>query len=67
MQLGYLAACLIIVEASAVEEIGRITNNFVGIYDNKWIASLKKKLQLAKSVFPSKSCFAIQSTYAERI
>ena len=35
MQLGYLAACLIIVEASAVEEIGRITNNFVGIYDNK--------------------------------
>ena len=40
MQLGYSAAGLIKVEATAVEEIGRTTHNCVGIYDNKYIASL---------------------------
>ena len=38
MQLGYSAAGLIMVEATAVEKIGRITHNCVGIYDNKIVA-----------------------------
>jgi len=66
MQLGYSAAGLIMVEATAVEEIGRITHNCVGIYDDKCILSLKKNLQLAKSVAPNKSCFGIQLAHAGR-
>ena len=42
MQLGYTAAGLIMVEATAVEKIGIITHNCVGIYENKCIVSLKK-------------------------
>ena len=66
MQLGYSAAGLIMVEATAVEEIGRITHNCVGIYDEKCILSLKKNLQLAKSVSPNKSSFGIQLAHAGR-
>ena len=42
MQLGFSAAGLIMVEATAVEKIGRITHNCVGIYDDKCVVSLKK-------------------------
>ena len=42
MQLGYSGAGLIMVEATAVEEIGRITHNCVGIYNKNCIQSLKK-------------------------
>ena len=35
MQLGYSAAGLIMIEATAVDNIGRITHNYVGIYDDK--------------------------------
>ena len=42
MQLGYSAAGLIMVEATAVEKIGRIIHNCVGIYDDKRIVSIKK-------------------------
>ena len=55
MQLGFSAAGLIMVEATAVEKIGRITHHCVGIYDDKCIVSLKKNLLLAKSVAPNKS------------
>ena len=66
MQLGYSAAGLIMVEATAVEEIGRITHNCVGIYNEKCKQSLKKNLQLAKSVAPNKSYFGIQLAHAGR-
>ena len=66
MQLGYSGASLIIVEATAVEEIGRITHNCVGIYNDKCIISLRKNLQLAKSVSPKNSCFGIQLSHAGR-
>ena len=66
MQLGYSAAGLIMVEATAVEKIGRITHNCVGIYNNKCIFSLKKNLQLAKSVASNKSYFGIQLAHAGR-
>ena len=42
MQLCYSAAGLIMIEATAVEKIGRITHNCVGIYDDKCIVYLKK-------------------------
>ena len=42
MVLGYSAAGLIMIEATAVEEIGRITHNCVGIYDDQCVNSLKK-------------------------
>ena len=48
MQLGYSAAGLIMVEATAVEDIGRITHNCVGIYDDKCVHSLKKKSSIIK-------------------
>ncbi len=66
MQLGFSAAGLIMVEATAVEKIGRITHHCVGIYDDKCIVSLKKNLLLAKSVAPNKSCFGIQLAHAGR-
>ena len=66
MQLGFSAAGLIMVEATAVEKIGRITHHCVGIYDYKCIVSLKKNLLLAKSVAPNKSCFGIQLAHAGR-
>ncbi len=66
MQLGYSAAGLIMVEATAVEKIGRITHNCVGIYDDKCTISLKKNLQLAKSVAPNNSRFGIQLAHAGR-
>ena len=52
MQLGYSAAVLIMVEATAVEKIGRITHNCVGIYDNKCIVSFKKKSSISKISCP---------------
>ena len=64
MQLGYSAAGLVMVEATAVEEIGRITHNCVGIYDNGCVVFLNKNLQLANSVAPNKSCFGMQSAHA---
>ena len=48
MQLSFSAAGLIMVEATAVEEIGRITHNCVGIYNKNCIQSLKKKSSVSK-------------------
>ena len=52
MQLGYSAAGLIMVEATAVERVGRITNNCVGIYNDLCESSIKKTLEQARSVAP---------------
>ena len=52
MQLGYSAAGLIMVEATAVEEIGRITHNCVGIYNEKCVQSLKKIFKQRNQLLP---------------
>ena len=52
MQLGYSAAGLIMVEATAVEEIGRITHNCVGIYNEKCVQSLKKIFKQQNQLLP---------------
>ena len=66
MQLGYSAAGLIMVEATAVERIGRITHNCVGIYNDLCEASIKKTLDLARSVAPTDTSFGIQLAHAGR-
>ena len=66
MQLGFSAAGLIMVEATAVEKIGRITHNCVGIYNENCLQSLKKNLQVAKLVANNKACFGIQLAHAVR-
>ena len=66
MQLGYSAAGLIMVEATAVERIGRITHNCVGIYNDLCESSIKKTLEKARSVAPINTSFGIQLAHAGR-
>ena len=66
MQLGYSGAGLIMVEATAVERIGRITHNCVGIYNDLCEASIKKTLDLVRSVAPTDTSFGIQLAHAGR-
>ena len=51
-QLGYSSAGLIMVEATEVEKIGRITHNCVGIYDDKCIVSFKKIFNYQNQLHP---------------
>ena len=66
MQLGYSAAGLIMIEATAVERVGRITHNCVGIYNDLCEISIKKTLDQARSVSPSGTAFGIQLAHAGR-
>ena len=66
MQLGYSAAGLIMIEATAVERVGRITHNCVGIYNDLCEKSIKKTLDQARSVAPSDTAFGIQLAHAGR-
>ena len=66
MQLGYSAAGLIMVEATAVERVGRITHNCVGIYNDLCESSIKKTLEQARSVAPTNTSFGIQLAHAGR-
>ena len=50
MQLGYSAAGLVMVEATAVERIGRITHHCTGLYNDFCEISFKKTLDQAKSI-----------------
>ena len=66
MQLGYSGAGLIMVEATAVERIGRITHHCVGLYNDFCERSIKKTLEQAKSVSQKKTAFGIQLAHAGR-
>ena len=66
MQLGYSAAGLIMFEATAVERVGRITHNCVGIYNDLCESSIKKTLEQARSVAPTNTSFGIQLAHAGR-
>ena len=48
MQLGYSGAALVMVEATAVERIGRITHHCVGIYNDFCEVAIKKKTGSSK-------------------
>ena len=66
MQLGYSGAGLIMIEATAVERIGRITHHCVGLYNDFCERSIKKTLEQAKSVSQKKTAFGIQLAHAGR-
>ena len=66
MQLGYSGAGLVMVEATAVERIGRITHHWVGLYNDFCERSIKKTLEQAKSVSQKKTTFGIQLAHAGR-
>lgn len=66
MQLGYSGAGLVMIEATAVERIGRITHHCVGLYNDFCKKSLKETLQKAKSVATSTTTFGIQLAHAGR-
>ena len=66
MQLGYSGAGLVMVEATAVERIGRITHHCVGLYNDFCERSIKKTLEQAKSVSQKKTAFGIQLAHAGR-
>ena len=66
MQLGYSGAALVMVEATAVERIGRITHHCVGIYNDFCEVAIKKTLDQAKFVAPKSTAFGIQLAHAGR-
>jgi 2,4-dienoyl-CoA reductase-like NADH-dependent reductase (Old Yellow Enzyme family) len=66
MQLGYSGAGLVMIEATAVERIGRITHHCTGIYNDFCELSIKKILDQAKSVSSKKTSFGIQLAHAGR-
>ena len=66
MQLGYSGAALVMVEATAVERIGRITHHCVGIYNDICEVAIKKTLDQAKFVAPKSTAFGIQLAHAGR-
>ena len=66
MQLGYSGAGLVMIEATAVERVGRITHHCVGLYNDFCSKSLKETLQKAKIVSPVTTKFGIQLAHAGR-
>ena len=65
--LGMLAnsgAALVVVEASAVEAIGRITHGDMGLYDDACEAALKRVIDHCKRIGTAK--FGIQIAHAGR-
>ena len=66
MQLGYSGAALVMVEATAIERIGRITHHCVGLYNDYCEAAIKKILDQAKFVSPKNTAFGIQLAHAGR-
>jgi hypothetical protein len=56
MQLGYSGAGLIMIEATAVERIGRITHHCVGLYNDFCERSIKKNFRTSKVSFSKKNC-----------
>ena len=66
MQLGYSGAGLVMIEATAVERIGRITHHCTGIYNDFCEQSIKKIIDQAKSVSPINTAFGIQLAHAGR-
>ena len=65
-QFGFSGAALIMVESSAVESIGRITHNCVGIYNKDNIEALKKTIQKVKKFSLPNTKFGIQIGHAGR-
>jgi 2,4-dienoyl-CoA reductase-like NADH-dependent reductase (Old Yellow Enzyme family) len=66
MQLGISGAGLVMVEATAVERIGRITPGCLGLYSDDNEAALARVLAAARRVAPEGTRFGIQIAHAGR-
>ncbi|PRQ09418.1 NADH:flavin oxidoreductase/NADH oxidase [Enhygromyxa salina] len=66
MQLAISGAGLIMVEATAVEPIGRITHGCLGLYRDSQETRLERVLRAARKVAPSGTRFGIQLAHAGR-
>ena len=66
MQLAISGAALVVVEATAVERIGRITHGCLGIYSDANEAALARVLAAARKVAAGGTRFAIQLAHAGR-
>ena len=66
MQFAMARAGMVVVEATAVERVGRITHKCLGIYSDANEAALARVLKAAKAVAAPGTCFAIQLAHAGR-
>ncbi len=66
MQLGMTGAGLVMVEATGVERIGRISHGCLGIYSDENEAAIARVLGAARKVAPPGTCFGIQIAHAGR-
>lgn len=66
MNLGMSGAGLVMVEATAVERIGRITHGCLGLYSDNNIAALDRVLKAARRVSPASTKWGIQIAHSGR-
>jgi len=66
MTLGISGAGLVMVEATAVERLGRITHGCLGLYSNNNVVALDRALKAARRVAPTGTKFGIQLAHAGR-
>jgi len=57
---------MVVVEATAVERVGRITHKCLGIYSDANEAALARVIKAAKAIAAPGTCFAIQLAHAGR-
>lgn len=66
MNLGMSGAGLVMLEATAVERIGRITHGCLGLYSDNNIAALDRVLKAARRVSPTGTKWGIQIAHSGR-
>jgi 2,4-dienoyl-CoA reductase-like NADH-dependent reductase (Old Yellow Enzyme family) len=66
MQLAIARAGMVVVEATAVERLGRISHGCLGLYSDANEAALARVLDAARRVAAPGTCFAIQIGHAGR-
>lgn len=66
MNLGMSGAGLAMVEATAVERLGRITHGCLGLYSDNNIAALDRVLKAARRVSPAATKWGVQIAHSGR-
>jgi 2,4-dienoyl-CoA reductase-like NADH-dependent reductase (Old Yellow Enzyme family) len=66
MQFALARAGMVVVEATAVERVGRITHKCLGIYSDENEAALARVIAAAKAIAAPGTAFAIQLAHAGR-
>ena len=65
-QFGFSGAGLVMIESTAVENIGRITHNCTGIYNDDCLSSIKTTMEKVKALSLNEVKFGIQLGHAGR-